>query len=1023
MRPRIFALHFKILLPVLVTVLFLAAIVGVSNGALAQGQDSTTTVIRRLTDSGCLQGNDASPAGVERAARNCPAIEPVFRIENGFNISKINRISADRECRIIATASEDKTARVFRGDGTPLSVLRPPVGPGNGGKLRSVAVSPDARIVVAGGWDIALPGLPSTRAPGDTSDNGLYVFDPQSGKLLRRLGNFAFDLKTLEFSPDSSRLAIGMGRSIVVLDAREFSTIFRDDALGDLPYGAGFGPGNELFVSTLDGAVRKYDPRGRIVRQTRLNKYGRPVGLAVQPDGSGVAVAFMDAPGAIVLNGQTLEPAGSVDVEGLPPTPLMLLAGTRFGSLAGGGMFISRTTGAGALRIWGNGTVKNYADVELKNDTVGAIAPCGRGFIVATMAPSLFLVDIEGKIQWRVASRGLRAYGKTGNAFRASPDGRRVWFGLGLEAADPVLFDLQKERLYRSENPGEDLKPPIENLLPVTNWNESFEPRLGQKKLPHQDTEMFRAMAQQPDAGGFVLGSEFQLWRFSANGQSLWPAPIKPSAPVFGVNITRDGRLLIGAYGDGTIRWRRLSDGAELLALYIDTQSMAWIAWTPSGYFMSSPGGDDLGGWHLNRGWRQAADFFPVARFRDRFYRPDVVKLVLATLDEGAAVAAADAAAGDGRKPAGGEGISNRLPPVITILSPLDQDTIEQNKVNIAYETRAPSGLYVGQVEVLINGRPSGIKRGGNTTAGSGPDRIEIPLTPDLAGAVELGLVAHAGGIESSVAKVRLTYKPAAAPPPTNDELLKPTLYALVVGVSEYSRPGIPHLKYAAKDANDFVAMLERQKKGLYGPVEVRILTNANATTAAIKEGLAWLDEKVTRHDVGMVFLAGHGETDARSRFWFLTADTDKTRLAATALSREDINVTLQSLRGRVVVFLDACHSGSGGGGGTASEGGVDMNALMSELASSGRQLVVYSSSAGRELSFESPDWQNGAFTKAVIEAVVEGKADLFKTGRITSSLLDAYATKRVGILTGDRQHPLMFRPQQATDFDIAAVR
>jgi uncharacterized caspase-like protein len=216
--------------------------------------------------------------------------------------------------------------------------------------------------------------------------------------------------------------------------------------------------------------------------------------------------------------------------------------------------------------------------------------------------------------------------------------------------------------------------------------------------------------------------------------------------------------------------------------------------------------------------------------------------------------------------------------------------------------------------------------------------------------------------------------------------------------------------------------MLKRQESGgLYGPVEVRTLTNSGATTAAIKEGLVWLDESVTRHDVGMVFFAGHGQTDARNRFWFLTADTDKSKIAATALSREDINVTLQSLRGRVVVFLDACHAGSAvpdSGGASA-----DMNALLGDLAASGQELVVYSSSAGRELSYESPDWQNGAFTKSVLEAIAEGKADLFKTGRITSSLLDAYAVQRVGALTEGRQHPIMFRPQQSADFDIAVVR
>ena len=66
------------------------------------------------------------------------------------------RIAADAQCTVIATASEDKTARVYRGDGSALSVLRPPIGPGNGGKLRAVTVSPDGRLVVVGGWDVAV---------------------------------------------------------------------------------------------------------------------------------------------------------------------------------------------------------------------------------------------------------------------------------------------------------------------------------------------------------------------------------------------------------------------------------------------------------------------------------------------------------------------------------------------------------------------------------------------------------------------------------------------------------------------------------------------------------------------------------------------------------------------------------------------------------------------------------------------------------------------------------------------------
>ena len=68
---------------------------------------------------------------------------------------------------------------------------------------------------------------------------------------------------------------------------------------------------------------------------------------------------------------------------------------------------------------------------------------------------------------------------------------------------------------------------------------------------------------------------------------------------------------------------------AELLAFFVEPQSRKWVAWTPTGYYMASAGGEDLIGWHVNRGWAQKADFFPASQFRAEYNRPDIVKLVL----------------------------------------------------------------------------------------------------------------------------------------------------------------------------------------------------------------------------------------------------------------------------------------------------------------------------------------------------------------------------------------------------------
>ncbi len=40
------------------------------------------------------------------------------------------------------------------------------------------------------------------------------------------------------------------------------------------------------------------------------------------------------------------------------------------------------------------------------------------------------------------------------------------------------------------------------------------------------------------------------------------------------------------------------------------------VAWTPEGYCLASPGGEELIGWLINRGLDEAPDFHPVGQFR-----------------------------------------------------------------------------------------------------------------------------------------------------------------------------------------------------------------------------------------------------------------------------------------------------------------------------------------------------------------------------------------------------------------------
>ena len=155
------------------------------------------------------------------------------------------------------------------------------------------------------------------------------------------------------------------------------------------------------------------------------------------------------------------------------------------------------------------------------------------------------------------------------------------------------------------------------------------------------------------------------------------------------VNVSGDGRLAVAAFGDGTIRWFRLADGAELLAFFPHKDRQRWVVWTPQGYYMASPGGEELIGWHVNRGL-DTPEFYTASRFRDRFHRPDVVALVLDELDVAKALARANREAEIAPTPAAP--LEEILPPLIQILDPTVGALIEKDPVIISYRVWAPGG-------------------------------------------------------------------------------------------------------------------------------------------------------------------------------------------------------------------------------------------------------------------------------------------------------------------------------------------
>jgi hypothetical protein len=239
----------------------------------------------------------------------------------------------------------------------------------------------------------------------------------------------------------------------------------------------------------------------------------------------------------------------------------------------------------------------------------------------------------------------------------------------------------------------------------------------------------------------------------------------------------------------------------------------------------------------------------------------------------------------------------------------------------------------------------------------------------------------------------------------------RPALYALSVGVGKYRDPDITKLRYPQKDATDLAAALRAQRRSVYRDVQARVLTEENAGRAQVLAGLKWLQEMAREEDTALLYLAGHGTSDANGDYYFLPEDAMASR--GTMISGAELQAGLAGIRGKVVLLLDTCHSGN-------VLGRRSLSRLLQELLVD-NHIIVLAASTGEQASQESPAWQNGAFTKALIEGL-RGAADYAEDGQIMMSELETWVGVRVKELTGGAQTPTLAKPNAAPDYVVAAL-
>ncbi len=204
--------------------------------------------------------------------------QPVLTLDPGMHTAPIRRADVDAAGAYAVTGSHDKTVRVWSArTGALLRTIRLPRGPGDVGKVYAVAISPGGELVAAGGW---------TR----TGHQQIYLFDRETGALVRRTEGLPTVVDHLDFSPDGRYLAATLGgpNGLRVYDRDAgWDEIARDDDYGDHSYGAAFTADGRLATTSRDGQLRLYDRAFGRVAMMRTEDGG---GVRSRPSNSDTAV-------------------------------------------------------------------------------------------------------------------------------------------------------------------------------------------------------------------------------------------------------------------------------------------------------------------------------------------------------------------------------------------------------------------------------------------------------------------------------------------------------------------------------------------------------------------------------------------------------------------------------------------------------------------------------------------------------------------------------------------------------------
>jgi len=911
--------------------------------------------------------------------------QPVLVPQVG-HISPVTSVAFSPDGKTIASGSEDNTIILW--DAATGEVRRQLKGHTN--MVTSVAFSPDGKTIASGSYD-------------DT----IILWDAATGEMKRQLKGHSSGVTSIAFSPDGKTIASGNGDGTIILWDAATGEIRRQlkGHTWDVSSVA-FSPDGETIASgSCDGTIILWDAAtGEMKRQLKghTNWVQR---VAFSPDGSTIASGSDDET-IILWDAATGEMRRQLKGHSSPVWSV---------AFSPDGKTIASGSEDHTIILW------DAATGEMRRQLKGhlfwqvfsvAFSPDGKTIASGSSDHTIILWDAATGEMKRKLSEGTWSV----HSVAFSPDGKTIASGRydgAITLWDAATGEMRRQLKGHSSvvwsvafSPdGKTIASGSEDHT-IILWDAATG-EMRQQLKGH--SSVVASVAFSPDGKTIASGSwddTIILWdaatgevKRQLEGHTHW---------VQSVAFSPDGKTIASGSKDGTARVWDPATGEEVAALFSIDAGEDWLIATPQGYYNASLNGDRYVRWWIGN------QLYPVEQFSERFKRPELVARALRRepLQPDIQVIS-----------------TRRTPPLVALEVKGGRREVEGDTVpvRIAVTPGAPEAV-IKRIELRVNGRLIDVMRARDLTiaskspalaaraievagreetvqrleGGEEDNRLYMDATITLLpGEEQASLVASAfddqdlrGDSDIVIVRRRVSPKPAMS-----------DLYVLAVGISRYATTEY-NLRFADRDALDLAAAFRGQEGRAFRSVNVKTVTNEQATRDGVREGLSWLQTAPKENDIAIVFFSGHGVQGQLGKLYFFTHEGDLDELRNTCLPWTEVDQALRGCRARqVIMFMDCCHAGAFGE--RRATAGMMADPLVKKSG-----VLVFASSRGDELSLESDEWGHGAFAKAVLDGL-RGAADPYRRGAVTVTALVDYVSATVAQMTGDRQHPWLPRAEQ----------